>query len=183
MLLHQIREGKTSAYQKLFDHFYEDLVNTAYRYLYDEAESEDLVQEVFIYLWEYAADIEIHTTLKGYLFRMVKNRCLNKLKAVKVIDSTNTIAIQQLFEDIPGEEEVHDTVQNERYNQLMRAIEALPDKMKEILMLKVRHNYKYEEIADQLGISVNTVKTQLKNARKRINKIMPVVFLLWWFSR
>lgn len=175
LILIGIKQGKEESLKILFDCYYPELVRYAQNYLYDKMESEGLVQEMFIYLWENASKIEIKTSLQAYLYRSVKNRCLNYLRDLKISD--NCGAIEKL-----AEEEFHNELKNNKYNsskhqEVMEVVETFPQNMHEIFRLKYFSNYTYDEIASELKISVNTVKTQLKRAKKKLKFIAP---LLYW---
>lgn len=147
-------------------------------YLFDQAASEDVVQETYIYLWENIDKINIETSVKAYLYTMVRNRCYNFLKSIKITDDAkyldlNASLISNQNLELFSEEDT-DIV----YNQILKIVDSLPVKMQEIFKLKFFSNYKYSEIADELGISVNTVKTQLKRAKSKINESLTCILIL-----
>lgn len=80
----QVRNRNKDAFKFLFEAYYEDLVQFAEKMLFDIMSREDLVKDLFLYLWENAADIDIKISLRPYLYRSVKNRCLNRLKKVDI---------------------------------------------------------------------------------------------------
>ena len=84
LILEQIRKKDEKVFKIFFDKHYGELVLYANGYLFDKDASEDIVQEVFIYIWEYSNKLKIETSLKGYLHAMVRNRCLNYLKSLKL---------------------------------------------------------------------------------------------------
>lgn len=178
-----IKNGDQEAFRRVFERYYPGMVQYAYRFLYDQAVSEDLAQEIFIDLWENAASYDIKTSLKGYLFRSVRNRCLNHLKSIEVsdkqylLDITISLSTDERIESLEVEDEA-----------LMQAkaeaiLKGLPKKMRHIFRLKVVEGYTYAEIAAELDISINTVKTQLKRARARITKLNHLLVLFWAHSR
>ncbi len=127
------------------------------------------MQEVFIYLWEESHLISIKKSLKSYLFITVRNRCINHLKTIKITDTDHLIDLNlittlnsDIFETYNDEEKVR------LYEKVHEIIAVLPDKMKQIVIMKYINDYKYKEIADELDVSINTVKTQLKRAKDRI---------------
>ncbi|MCC9064762.1 RNA polymerase sigma-70 factor [Flavobacterium piscisymbiosum] len=180
IVLEELQNQNKTVYKNVFNHFYKGLVVYANNFLFDQQTSEDVVQEVFISLWENAKNIEIKTSLKAYLYAMVRNKCLNYLKSIKITDDLNLIDLNSVLTleddlDIISEEE-----KNIVYVQILKVIETFPESMKQIFKLKFIENYKYNEIADELDISVNTVKTQLKRARIRINEAIPLLLLLFF---
>ncbi|OAD43108.1 hypothetical protein LPB303_13550 [Polaribacter atrinae] len=121
--------------------------------------------------------MEIKTSLKAYLFVMVKNRCLNHLKSVKITDNQDYIEYSRSLIDrveLPNFTEDNNTL----YLKVLAIVDEMPLKMQKIFKLKFIEDYKYNEIAEELNISLNTVKTQLKRAKIRINDSL--VILLFW---
>ena len=147
-------------------------------YLFDKDSSEDIVQEIFIYIWQHANKLNIETSLKGYLYAMVRNRCFNYLKSIKVTDSFELLDFNI---NLITEHVFNSTSEEDKtivYHQILKIVDTLPEKMQQIVKLKFLHNYKYSEIAKELGISVNTVKTQLKRAKSKITEMVTVILVL-----
>ncbi|MCP2028406.1 RNA polymerase sigma-70 factor (ECF subfamily) [Flavobacterium sp. HSC-32F16] len=178
IVLEELQKQNKTVYKNVFDRFYKELVIYAHNFLFDQQASEDVVQEVFISLWENAKNIEIKSSLKAYLFAMVRNRCLNYLKSIKITDDLNLIDLNSMLVleddlDLISEEE-----KNILYNQILKIIETFPESMQQVFKLKFIENYSYNEIADELGVSVNTVKTQLQRAKTKISQSLVVVMAL-----
>lgn len=174
LILIGIKQKKEESLKILFDRYYPELVVYARNYLYDKMESESLVQEMFIYLWENASKIEIKTSLQAYLYQSVKNRCLNYLRDLKISD--NCGAIEKLAEEELYNELKTNEVHLLKHQKVIEVVETFPKNMHEIFKLKYFNNYTYDEIASELKISVNTVKTQLKRAKKKLKLIAPLFF-------
>lgn len=178
IVLEELQKQNKTVYKNVFNRFYKELVIYANNFLFDQQASEDVVQEVFISLWENAKNIEIKTSLKAYLFAMVRNRCLNYLKSLKITDDLNLIDLNSMLVleddlDLISEEE-----KNILYNQILKITETFPESMQQVFRLKFIENYSYNEIANELGISVNTVKTQLQRAKTKISQSLVVVLAL-----
>ncbi len=178
LILEEIRKRNHKVYRVFFNKNYEKLVIYANGYLFDQQASEDIVQDVFIYIWENAKKIEIKSSLKGYVLVMVRNRCLNYLRSIKITDSSNFIE----FNINLITEHIFDSTDDEDrkivYHQILKIVDTLPERMQQIVKLKFLHGYKYAEIADELGISVNTVKTQLKRAKLKIIELVTSIIIL-----
>lgn len=159
---------------------YQDMVVYANGYLFDKDSSEDVVQEVFAYLWEKSGKIHIETNLNSYLYAMVRNRCLNILKGIK-ITHISKIAQAENNVDVGYSPDWFPEDEKQRlYEQVIRVMDNFPLKMRHIAKLRYVDNYRFNEIADELDISVNTVKTQLKRAKLKLGKL--VVFVVFLFS-
>lgn len=178
IVLKELQNQNKSVYKNVFNHFYKGLVIYANNFLFDQEASEDAVQEVFISLWENAKNIEIKTSLKAYLYAMVRNKCLNYLKLVKITDDLNVIDLNSMLvleEDLDLISEEEKTI---LYHHILKIVETFPESMQQVFKLKFIENYKYEEIADEMGISVNTVKTQLKRAKVKISESLVIIVAL-----
>ncbi|MBJ6367798.1 RNA polymerase sigma-70 factor [Snuella sedimenti] len=177
-VLQEIQKKNRFVFKKLFNELYQDMVSYAMGYLFDKGSSEDIVQDIFVYLWEKSETINIESSLKGYLFIMVRNRCLNHLKSIKITDNTNVLALHTILDEAYDLEVFSAEDKSIIYNQVLKIIETLPGKMKQIVKLRFIDNYKYAEIADEIGVSVNTVKTQLKRAKVKITHSLGAVIVL-----
>jgi len=171
LILERLKKKDKKAFQQVFEAYYSHLVSYSYNFTYDQSVSEDLVQEAFIYLWENIHLLKIEKSLKAYLFVMVRNRSLNHLKKLKIIDTSYLIDISMLL-SIDVQEEVLSEMEFEQLSLKAKEIlNCLPEKMKEIYKLKVMHNLNYKDIAEEMGISINTVKTQLRRAKFKIQSV------------
>lgn len=178
LVLKEIQNQNSFVFKRLFEENYEELVNYAHNYLYDKDRSEDVVQEVFIHLWERSSEIDLKSSLKGYLYAMVRNRCLNVLKAIKITDDAKMIDLQSLVSSSYEFDAFSDEDLNILHHRLLKIVERLPSKMQKIVKLRFIDNYKYADIAEEMDISINTVKTQLKRAKSKITQEMAFIFVL-----
>nr|WP_294789014.1 RNA polymerase sigma-70 factor [uncultured Flavobacterium sp.] len=141
--------------KKIFDSYYEALVSYGCRFITSRDECEDLVQDVFVELWEKNASFPDSTSLKVFLYKVVRNKCFNFIKHSKVKDKFAASNIQLLEDDNLFLEQI---LEEEIVRQLHKAIELLPDRKKEIIKLSLI-GHPNAEIAEILGIKLQTVKT------------------------
>lgn len=178
LILDEIKKRNTKVFKTFFNKHYKDLVVYANGYLFDEDGSKDVVQEVFIHIWENSKKINIESSLKSYLYAMVRNKCLNYLKSIKITDSYDLLELninlitEQVFDSVSEEDKKIVS------HQILKLIDDLPEKMKQVVRLKYLHQYKYSEISEELGISINTVKTQLKRAKIKISEAVTAILIL-----
>lgn len=168
IILNEIRKGNKVVYESLFSEYYEGLVRFAQKYIFDQHASEDLVQELFIYVWEQAQRMEIKTSIKAYFYQAVRNKCLNYLKSLKVKDKHNFLYIDALIHG-DDEAELYDP---DIFQRIKDAIDELPPQMARVFRLKLLEGLKQDEIAAELDISVNSVKTHLKRARVKLRELL-----------
>jgi RNA polymerase sigma-70 factor, ECF subfamily len=181
-----LREGNESAFEMLFKTYYKPLCNYAYSFLNDKDEAEEVVQAAFIGVWDKRNSIEIQTSIKSYLYRMVRNACLNVIKHVKVKKAHVT-------HEMAGGEPTHDNASQsviaiELEQRILQAMKALPDQCRTVFQLSRFEELKYAEIAEQLNISVKTVENHmgkaLKIMRTQLKDYLPLflIFMKDWIN-
>ena len=165
-LLEQMQAGNEKAFDKLFLKYYNSLCRFAYIYLKDEFASEEIIQELFINIWEQRDILKIQTSLISYLYTAAKNRALNYLQK----GNTRKLHENSFAKERNAEvNEAHDTdTIQEIHLELARAVENLPQKCRQIFHLSRNEEKTNREIAEHLGISVKTVENQITIALKRI---------------
>lgn len=164
----------TEAFEVLFHTYYAQLVRFAEGILFDPQQAEDTVQALFVYLWENPEKANITTSAKAYLYRAVHNRCLNQIKSIRVLDKNLLLYQQALINS--GQPDV--ALYPEKENRLRQALSQLPERMAKIFQMKYLEEKKLKDIADHMGISENTVKTQLLRAKEKLRKMLTVI--LWY---
>jgi len=156
-------------FDSLFRDYYQDLCRFAYTYLRDESKSDDIVQEVFIHLWEKSKSLSEIKSWKAYLFRAVRNRSIDVLRkemrlSITSVDDEN---VQELsFYDYSIDKMDSDELKN----IIEESIENLPNKCRNIFVLSREAKLSYMEISEELGVSRKTVENQIGIALKKIRK-------------
>lgn len=145
--------------------YYRPLCLYALHYLNDPEDAEDTVQDCFAALWERMNNGRIVSDLRAYLYSMTRNHCIDRLKKDSAIDSNVTPT--DLADEISDEECEERSFIEAR---LWTAIDSLPERCREALLLSKRDGLKYEEIAKRQGVSVNTVKNQISKALKALKE-------------
>ena len=161
-IIEGIRSGRESAYKLLFELYYSRLVVFAKKYLDDPEAARDIVQDLFLNLYESRNSINIQTSIKSYLYSSVKNRCLNKLRHEKVMqDHRNRIGRTDEALDRDLEEMIDATDLEAR---IFGIVSRLPEQCRRIYTLSRGEGKRNKEIADELNLSVRTVETQISKA-------------------
>lgn len=163
-LIERMRDGNDSALEYFFHQYADDLYYRAWGFIQDTAAAEDIVQEVFIHFWQLRKDLHIKESVSSYLFKAVDNRCRDYIESRQARKYHERMFSAQ--EDIPVDEEEW----AELRKLLKEFIDSLPEKCREIFLLACVEGMKYQQIAMQLNVSVNTVKTQLKSAYSKLRK-------------
>lgn len=159
--LRNIDEGD---FELFFRTYYASLCRYAQSFVRDSDEAEEIVQTSFIHIWEKRTSLNIDTSLKAYLFRAVRNGCLNHIKFRKV---RMEHAANQIKTGEPTHEGVSDGVTaNELEHRILAAMKELPEQCRLVFQLSRFEELRYQEIADQLHLSVKTVENQMGKALK-----------------
>lgn len=152
------------AFEKLFRSFFPGLVLFAMKYLPDQDSAKEVVHNVFLNLWEKREKIDTSASLKSYLFTSVHNRCLNFIRDRKKFDTDESSILKIESTDFSdGSDRLEE---QELEQRIYDALEALPEKCREVFKLNRFEGMKYGEIAGHLGISVKTVEAQMSKALK-----------------
>lgn len=161
-LLTQIRKGDVASFNILYNTYWEKLYGFAYKISKgDKPLSEQIVQDIFIYIWERKSELEVNN-IEAYLFQAAKFQLFSYYRKQKL----DTVYIEDNFEAYVTEATL--TEDNPVYELLRNAIEKLPEKRKEILLLSKIQGLNIQEIAEQLNLSPQTVKNQLTAAVKQL---------------
>lgn len=153
--------------QRVFDdyfrRYYQILCYFAYHYLKVHDEAEDVVQDVFMRILNGEECFDSETHLKHYLYKAVRNSCLNQIKKAD-IHSEILGPIQKIMKEEENDFFVN-VVRAEVYQEIMEAIRELPKECGRIFKLSYIDGFTNDEIAEKLSISVNTVKVQKNKAK------------------
>ncbi|WP_303922480.1 RNA polymerase sigma-70 factor [Draconibacterium sediminis] len=175
-LFENIQQGDEKAFEKLFKLYYGYLCNFATKIIDDDVAAEEIVQDFFVKFWERRADLKVETSLKNYLFRSVKNLCLNYIKHSNI----KLLHAQKVIAESETNSFNNDYIEVDLAADIAKSIEELPEKRREIFRLSREEGLKYREIAEKLNISIKTVEAQMslaiKSLRDKLNKYNTFIF-------
>jgi len=166
ILLNDLKNGKKTAYEQVFKKYYKSLSLKAYMMLEDEMEAEDLIQNLFISMWQKSHYHSVNSSLKAYLFRAVHNQCLMALRTRKVIQQK----MDEYTERINLEKDIEQSEQTGSENTINLALNELPAQRQKAFKLVYTENKKYQDAANEMRLSVNSIKTHLKLAVKMLQE-------------
>jgi len=175
-LIDFIKSGDQSAYLEIYDRYKNLLQQHAYNRLGDMDEVEDLLQELFIHLWDKRESINLTTSLSGYLFSAVRNRIFNiyhkKQRETSYLDSLQDFINQGVYStDL--------LVREKEFSAIIdKEILALPPRMREVFLMSRNENLTHKQIAERLGTSEQTVSTQIRNSLKLLRVKLGSLFVL-----
>lgn len=166
-IVRRIRKGDSKVFETLFRSSYIPLVSYAKKILKDHDSSEEIVQDLFFRIWQNRENLRIESSLNGYLFRAVHNKCLHSIAHNRVAEKyarDNTMAEGYL-------ETPSDTLNfNELQGRVAAILDRLPERCGRIFCMNRFEGLKYREIADRLSLSVKTVEANMGKALKEFRK-------------
>lgn len=150
-------------FQAVFNAYYNSLCNYAFHYVKNAAISEDLVQEIFLKIWQDRPELILSDSIRFYLFTAVRNNAISHLRREK-----NTGLLRWDEQDVREVPERRGEVDSQEEFEwlLQKAIDRLPPKCREVFLLSRISKLTYKQIAASLDISVKTVENQLGKALK-----------------
>ncbi len=164
-LFEAIKMGDAVAYEKVFRASYRPMTAYAFRFLGTLPDAESIVQDVFLRLWQNRNNTIITSSLQHYLFKSVKNHCINYLEHERIKSKYQSAVIQNEANRSDYSEFFPEP---DLLNQIENAIASLPPRRQEIFRLAREEGLKYREIAQKLDLSVKTVETQMTMALKQL---------------
>lgn len=179
-----LREGNELVFESIFKNYYERLCNYANTFINDMTDAEEMVQGTFMTLWEKHDVIDVHTSLKSYLYRAVHNNCLNHIKHTHIKREYNNEYLH--YADIEYEQVSNELMGKELECKINTAINSLPPQCQTVFKMSRYENLTYNEIAEKMGISVKTIENHmikaLRTLRVELKEYLPLIILLLWFK-
>jgi RNA polymerase sigma-70 factor (ECF subfamily) len=172
-ILRNFKTKEEIGLKKMFDKYYKPLVVYSFKFVNSMAIAEDLVQDFFIRFWETKSFEQISESLKSYLFTSIRNSSLNYIKKNERVNKIPIEIISNELFFIPYDLEELE----EKRTLIFDHINKLPDKSKKIFEAIILDNEKYKDVALQMGISLNTVKTQLSRSLKKLRNSLNTIVL------
>ena len=169
--MHLIRSGDEKAFETVYRLYSNNLYIVAKSYVQDDFIAEEIVQKVFIRLWNKRKELDIRSNVNGYLFMMVKNKCLDYLRKPRKVISING-QWEQKERDIHfyalQDDGASRLIKSELEKRIHEGIELRPEACKAVFMKTKMEGLKYAETAKELNISVKTVESHMSKALKHM---------------
>lgn len=176
LLLGLLHKGDESAFTVIYERYHKLLYVVAFNYLKNQEMAEDAVQQVFLKLWESKNIIAVSINLKNYLFTMIKNHVLNEIR-------NNQNAIEKNYElaqlSLGFDDELLARLEEkEMMSHFYKAINRLPEQKRQVCLFKLQGNLSNLDIAQQMKISVPTVKSHYSQAIKMLRPYLEKLLLI-----
>lgn len=185
LLLKELKNGNEKAYKYLYDHHYVALCQVANGYLHDDFLAETIVGDAIFHLWEIRDSLEISVSIRAYLMGAVRNRSLNYLNLEREQREVSFSAFSS--EDFPEKYIISENyplgllLERELEDKIHDAISRLPKECKAVFIKSRFEDKKYETIAQELDISINTVKYHIKNGLSLLYEELGKYLILLFF--
>jgi len=165
-LLIQLAAGQEDAFTQLYLRYSPTIYNALMVYIKDEHQADDLLQNVFVRLWEKRAELTAIQNLENYLFIIARNMVFNHIKRKAIEENVHQALRSRLPESADSTES---RMQELEYKRLLQeAIDALPAQQKQVYLMATDAAMSYEDIAIKMDLSKLTIKKHLELARKSI---------------
>lgn len=189
LIVEQLKLGDENAWQYIYDHHYALLCHIANGYVRDQFLAETIVGDTIFHIWEIRETLEISISIRSYLLKAVRNRCINYLNLER---EKREFSFSALMPDEISDEKIILTdshplgmlLERELEEEIYKAIDKLPDECRRVFDKSRFEGKSYEEISQDLGISINTVKYHIKSAlaslQKNLSKYLIALFLFFF---
>jgi len=169
-IVRRIRQGDAGQFESLFRSSYVSLVRYAKTLIKDHDTAEEIVQDLFFRLWKDKDKLQIESSLNGYLYRAVHNRCLHHIDHNRVVEKyAREMAVMEQETNESPTDILH---YRELQAKIAAILERLPEKCGKIFCMSRFEGLKYSEIAEKLSISIKTVEANMGRALKEFRKIL-----------
>jgi len=163
-IIEKCLDGDIKAQYQLYTQYSKAMYNIALRFLNNKMDAEDILQESFVTAFSRLGELQNRDVFGGWLKRIVINNCISLQRKRKIV-------FEEIDEKRHGEvEEMDETIPELDPALVHRAIKELPQKGRTVLVLRALEGYAHKEIAETLGISVSTSKTQYSRALALLNR-------------
>lgn len=171
-LLNRLKTGEEASFEIIFKKHFTGLCLFAEHFLKDTHAAEEIVEEYFCNLWENCQSTHITTSLRGYLYKSIYHRCLKYIRYQKLqrkyLTNQYQFSDKEILESASEDYPAVNLITKELEDKISSVIDALPRQCKKIFCMNRFENLTYAEIAEKLGISQNTVKTQMSRALQKL---------------
>lgn len=165
-LADRLKHGDHQAFKLIFNQYYVLMCAVAYEYVEDYYISQNIAEDVMLSVWEKHTQINISVSIKSYLLRAVRNKSIDYLRChsreVEAFSFESVTGSSSCF--IPDQELFEQIVLFELEDKIQKIIEAMPDECRKVFLMSRFEEKSYSEIAEELNISINTVKYHIKRA-------------------
>ena len=174
-VLSALKQDSKEAFSLLFQTYYTDLVLFCGNFIKDKDSCEDIVQSIFLKLWNERKNIQIETSLKSYLLKAVRNSCFDEFRHLEIVRQYESDYENPVLDCYDTENYV---LYSDLYDHLRYALEQVPEQYREAFVMNRFEGLKYREIALKLNVSERTVEVRVSKALEILRKQLKDFFML-----
>lgn len=174
ILVSKIKTGDYAAFECIFNAYYRDLIMFASKFTHDIGTAEEIVQDIFVKLWEEHESVKVNSSFKSYLLKTVQNKCIDWYRHRKIIEKHNA-SIMMTSSQLTYDTDSY-LLHSELQEQIDDALGKLPEEISEVFRMNRYQGLKYHEIADLLGVSVRTIEVRIGKALHMLRNILREYF-------
>jgi RNA polymerase sigma factor (sigma-70 family) len=182
ILWKQFKLGSNEAFQRIYQQNFKLLYNYGLQIYPNQALVEDCIHELFVYLWKNKSTLGDTNSIKFYLFTSLRRKIIQEQKKTKKKEAEHHKNLDFEVVFLPEEQLIEDETSKIRQEELKKALNNLPARQKEVLLLLYFHNLSYEEVGQIMEINTRSVYTltwkAITSLRKDLKQIHPSIF--WW---
>ena len=168
---------KASAFKLLVMPYSSRLFRMAYRLMNSREEAEDIVQEVYVKLWEMRTELKDYNSIEALAVRITRNLCLDHLRKKKV--KQEAAKSEKLIQDANRVSPEDQLERQEEKELLHTLISALPEPQRSLVHLRHLEEKEYEEIAEMVNMNVNAIRVSISRARKQMREMLEKQYSSW----
>jgi RNA polymerase sigma-70 factor (ECF subfamily) len=174
-IIRLFQDGDEDAVKVIFNEYYEGLCLYAESIIKNHQVAEEIVEDLYVYLWLHARTITFHVSIKSYLYRSTHNNCLKYLDKLKTENKRAekmhyTLKDNAILHPVSSFQPLSKILVRELETKAEQILNSLPEQCRKIYSLNRYDNLNYSEIANKLNLTVGTVKTQMSRAFKRFRE-------------
>lgn len=180
-----VAQGDRNAFERLFQKYYKPLCDYARSFVGEREIAEDVVQDALVYFWNNRQNIDLKVSGKAYLYTSVRHGAINVLKK-RIIERRHHPFLQEFIEYLQTQEYSEEEMAD--IDRIKVAVKRLPEQCRIVFLMNCMEGKRYKEIAEELDISVNTVKTHIAKAyriiRQEVNnkRLSMILFFMYQYS-
>jgi RNA polymerase sigma-70 factor (ECF subfamily) len=174
-------DGSEEAFRLIMEHWYTRLFNFANGYLNDEENTKEVLQDVFLRLWDHRQKLAVNTVLNAYLFTLTRNRCIDIIRREKLMLQFRTDKLKEYNRLTENFDALSDPILDNLFAmevqaEIINAINELPEQCRKVFLLSRNNGLKNREISENMGLSEKTVESHLTKALKTIRLLLEKKF-------
>lgn len=173
----QLRKGDLQAFREVFDTYSDRIYSVAYRILKNKEQAEEIVQEVFLKVWQNREKLDESKEIWPFLFVVAKRLCFNELRSIRY----NVLAQRELMNHMKTIADDHPMDIRDMERLLQNSVVQLPARQRQVWIMSREEGKSHKEIADELGISPNTVKNNMVQTLKTLRDVFAKADYLYFF--